>query len=228
MSFRHVFFDLDRTLWDFDRNSKETLLELFDSFDLKERTELNDEEFVTQYQLLNEALWAKYRKGSIQKEELRSSRFRIAFLNAGIEDTTLADRFGERYLEICPLKTGMVPGAMEVLETLDGKYALHIITNGFEETQAIKMRAANIHGFFDEVITSEAANARKPDPAIFELALARANSALKDAIIIGDDHEADILGGKNFGMAQIHYAPTGEENGATYTVRKMVEVLDIL
>lgn len=228
MSYRHIFFDLDRTLWDFDRNSKETLLELYDEFRLQERTELDGDAFVVNYQQLNEALWAQYRSGTVSKHELRSSRFQKAFKNAGIEDIGIADRYGERYLAICPLKTGMVPGAMEVLQQLYGKYVLHIITNGFEETQTIKMRAAGITDLFCEVITSEAANARKPDPAIFQLALDRSGSPLEHAVIVGDDHEADIVGAQNFGMDQVHYTPDGKDVGATYTIRNMMELLEFL
>ena len=164
MSYKHLFFDLDRTLWDFDTNSEETLLELFDVHRLSERTDHAPMEFVNAYQAVNERLWAQYRAGTIQKAELRSTRFRVAFGEMEIDDPDFADRFGEEYLRLCPLKTKLVSGADELLGDLHEKYVMHLITNGFQETQAIKIKAASIEHYFDEVITSEAAGARKPDP----------------------------------------------------------------
>jgi len=231
MSYKHIFFDLDRTLWDFDKNSEETLLELYDEFDLNELTDVPAPQFVIEYQTINERLWADYRAGTIGKEELRSSRFKQAFDHIEIEDHGLADRFGEVYLSVCPLKTKLIDGADELLGELHEKYDLHLITNGFEETQHIKIKAAAIGHFFDEIITSEAAGARKPDPKIFELALNRSGAHLKDSLMIGDDHEADIQGAQRFGMDQVHYAPSEEEHAssnATYVVRDLNEIRNFL
>jgi len=231
MRYQHIFFDLDRTLWDFDKNSEETLLELYDEFDLNKLTDVPGPQFVIEYQKINERLWAEYRAGTIGKEELRSSRFQKAFDHIQISNNDLAERFGEVYLSLCPLKTKLIEGAGDLLGELHEKYVLHLITNGFEETQHIKIKAAAIGHFFDEIITSEAARARKPDPKIFELALNRSGARLKTSLMVGDDHEADIQGAQNFGMDQVHYAPSEEEHAssnATYVVRDLNEIRNLL
>jgi putative hydrolase of the HAD superfamily len=231
MKYRHVFFDLDRTLWDFDHNSAETLTELFHSFNLKEKTDTGVDEFLSGYQKVNEALWAKYRAGTIEKAELRSTRFRVAFEMIKISDGQLADRFAEHYIRICPRKTTMLPGAHELLGVLKEEYVLHIITNGFEETQHEKMGACGIDHFFEEVITSEVAGARKPHPRIFELALSRSGAQLEASIMIGDDLEADVRGAQDFGMDQIHFCRNGNLNDpstATHTVNHLDQILSIL
>jgi len=231
MSYEHIFFDLDRTLWDFDTNSAETLTELFHSYNLQERTDTPSEKFISDYQKVNEELWAKYRSGAIEKDELRSTRFRVAFELIQVSDGELIDSFADDYIRICPRKTGMLPGAHELLGALKEKYTLHIITNGFEETQHEKMAACGIDHHFEEVITSEAARARKPHRRIFELAIARSGAHVNASIMIGDDLEADIVGAQNFGMDQIHIIKDGgseKSQSATHTITHLDQILSIL
>ena len=87
---KHIFFDLDRTLWDFEKNAFETLVELFQLHELQSIGVSSLEDFINCYKMHNEALWALYREGKVTKEVLRSKRFRLALNEFGIQDDYLA------------------------------------------------------------------------------------------------------------------------------------------
>ena len=206
-SIEHVFFDLDRTLWDFESNSEATLKELFLELDLTKKVGVSDDVFIKEYKRINEIFWEEYRNGVIQKETLRYARFEAAMKFFGHADRELASLIGEEYIFRSPRKTNLVDGAIEVLEYLKPKYALHIITNGFEEVQHIKMESSGLDGYFQQHITSESAGAKKPSRIIFDHAAALANSHSHNSIMIGDHFEADIEGAINVGWKAVYYEP---------------------
>ena len=142
---RHIFFDLDRTLWDFEENSKQTLLEAIDEFQLIEKGISSPDKFIEQYKVINEKMWKKYRMGNLAKENLRVNRFVHSLKLFGIEDTDLATKLADFYLSESPKKTKLHDNARETLEYLSPKYRLHIITNGFEEVQLLKLNSAKIY-----------------------------------------------------------------------------------
>ena len=204
---KHIFFDLDRTLWDFEKNSHETLLELINRFKLSDYGVANAEDFICKYKIHNDILWSLYREEKITKVELRTKRFRLALEEYQIFDTKLAESFGNAYVEESPLKTKLFPFAKEVIEYLYDKYQLHIITNGFQEVQHIKLEVSNISQYFQIIITSEQVGNKKPDPRIFNYALKQAKANNRESIMIGDDLEVDIIGAREFGMDQVYFNP---------------------
>ena len=203
MKINHIFFDLDRTLWDFEINSHSTLEELFSVFNLKEKGIPNTDEFISIYKAHNEKLWGLYRVGKISQKDLRRERFQRALSDFGIIDSVLAEQIGEQYISICPKKNQLFPYSIEVLDYLFGKYKLHIITNGFRKVQHVKLKHANLTKYFDSIITSEQIGVMKPNPKIFNHALDLANATTKNSIMIGDNYEADILGALNIGLDAI-------------------------
>lgn len=205
MSYRHLFFDLDHTLWDFEANSRHTLQELYASLNLQARGVDDFDRFHQQYLAHNERLWERYRKGFIKQDELRVKRMWLSLLDFKIADETLAKTLSVQFLEGLPTRKQLFPHTREILEYLQGKnYQLHLITNGFEEIQHHKLRAADLTPFFQQVITSEKANALKPHRAIFEHALTASGAELAESIMIGDSLEVDIKGAHEAGMDQIH------------------------
>ncbi len=184
--YKHVFFDLDRTLWDFETNSFETISELADSHKLSERGIDSLTDFIDTYIQINERMWDEYRKGLIDKTALRYERFHETFGNYGISDRTLTENFANDYVSTSPLKTNLFPYCMETLSYLNEKYTLHIITNGFEEVQHVKIKNCAIDHFFEQVITSERAGFKKPDPRIFQYSLDVTNAISSESIMIGD------------------------------------------
>ena len=207
---KHIFFDLDRTLWDFEKNSHTTLLELIFQFNLTEKGIDAPESFIQKYKIHNAKLWDLYREDKINKEELRSKRFLMALAEYGIDDKNLAEQFGLAYIKQSPLQTNLFPFSHEVLSYLKNKYTLHIITNGFEEVQYIKLAAADLKQYFDVVITSEKVGVKKPNAKIFEFALEQANAKAEQSIMIGDDLVVDVLGAEKAGMQGIYFNPNKE------------------
>ena len=206
-AYKHVFFDLDRTLWDMDGNSYQTLVELAERYRLAERGIASVDEFICRYKQINDQLWADYSMDRVDRETLRRERFKRAFALYGIDDPQLAADFGADYTALGPAKSKLIPHCIDVLEYLSGKYQLHIITNGFEEVQHLKIEKSNLRKYFTKIITSDSANCKKPDVRIFEYSLKLAEADVSSSIMIGDSLEADIVGARNSGMAQVFYNP---------------------
>ena len=142
--YTHIFFDLDRTLWDFEKNSHEVLTELHQKYDLITKGITDSNYFIERYKFHNEKLWDLYRKDKIEKEKLRDERFRITLEEFGLKDNKLAANLGNDYVEYCPKKTNLFPFVHSTLNYLKDRYSLHIITNGFEEVQYKKLDNSQI------------------------------------------------------------------------------------
>ena len=229
MKYKHIFFDLDRTLWDFEENSNETLLELCNKYNIASRGISDHNEFITKYKIHNEHLWALYRENKITQKKLRSQRFYNTLLDYGIDDFKLSEKIGLDYIEICPKKTKLFPYVLEVLNYLKSKYYLHIITNGFEKTQLIKLKCSALMPFFLNIITSEKIGFKKPSPKIFEYALQKSQAIKSESIYVGDDLEVDILGCQNFGIDGIFFNPqkTPHKEKVTYEISSLSQLLEI-
>jgi len=207
---KHLFFDLDRTLWDFEANSKKALQILFRDLALNDRIE-HFNHFHHTYIRVNAELWKLYGKGKIKKEELRDSRFRRALEHHEIFDDHLATRLSTGYLDISPRQTLLFPNTLETLTDLrKQEYRMHIITNGFEEVQYIKLKESGLESFFDIVVCSETVGYNKPDQRVFQHAMERAGTNPTDSVMIGDDREADISGAMRAGMRAILFDPQGQ------------------
>ncbi len=229
--YKHLFFDLDRTLWDFDTNNKSTFSDLFQKFELINKGITDTEEFYKRYQEINFDLWEMYKKHEISKDELNFRRFYESLLLYKIDDSELAKDIGAFYINISPQKTMLYPKTHEILENLSGKYQMHIITNGFEEVQYIKIDRSGLGKYFEKIITSERAGHKKPDRRIFEFAMQETGANAANSIIIGDDPEADIVGAREIGMDQIwvKHPPVKDAMGeATYEVNNLIDIMKIL
>lgn len=202
---QHVFFDLDHTLWDFEQNAHDTLQELFIIFKLKEILNTSVDIFIENFMKVNYALWKKYDTKEISKEELRRIRCILVLANFNVKNDVLAEKIETNYLAMCPQKNSLFPFAIEILEYLQEKYILHILTNGFELTQLKKIKASNLSSFFEHIITSECSNYCKPHQKMFEFALDKTDATIDNSIMIGDNLISDIQGANQIGMKAIHF-----------------------
>jgi len=198
---QHVFFDLDHTLWDFEKNSDLTFQKIFKINDLS----VDLHSFLEVYRPLNFKFWKLYREEKVTKSELRYGRLKNTFdaIDFPISDT-LIYLIADQYIEHLADFNHLFDGAIEILDYLNQKYTLHIITNGFEEIQTKKMVNSKIYHYFEKVITSESVGVKKPNPKVFKHALEIANANIDQAIMIGDSIEADINGALGVGMKAIH------------------------
>ncbi|MEN8966359.1 MAG: YjjG family noncanonical pyrimidine nucleotidase [Polaribacter sp.] len=201
MKIEHVFFDLDHTLWDFEKNSELTFQKIFS----KNKIHLKIEDFLEVYKPLNLKFWKLYREEKVTKEELRYARLKNTFdaVNYKVSDA-LIDKIAIDYIDNLSTFNHLFEGTFELLDYLKEKYTLHIITNGFQEIQSKKMMTSNIHHYFNQIITSESVGVKKPNPKVFLHALDTAKATANNSLMIGDSLEADIQGALNVGLKAIH------------------------
>ena len=225
--YKHLFFDLDHTLWDFDANAKETLSELYEQFELNRIITGPFDEFYIKYLYHNEILWDQYHKGLISADDLKWKRMWRTLLDFKIGDEQLSKKLSEKFLELLPTKKLLFPYTIEILQYLkDKQYVLHLITNGFEKTQWSKLNNSGLGVFFTHVITSEASNSLKPKKEIFEFAMNKANASLTESIMIGDNLDADIQGAINAGMDSVfvNHINADLRLQPTYTINHLKEL----
>ncbi|GAB3924308.1 YjjG family noncanonical pyrimidine nucleotidase [Mucilaginibacter myungsuensis] len=209
--YKHIFFDLDHTIWDFDKNAEETLHELFVLHRLNDIGLSSADTFIETYTANNHKLWRDYHLGNITKQALREARFKQTFLDLGVHPDVIPHGFEDAYVRLCPTKTNLFPHAHETLEYLSGKYTLHLISNGFKESQDVKICNSDIGKYFTHVIISELVGVNKPDPGIFQHAINLAGTTKAESLMIGDSLEADVLGALDFGMDAIFFNPYNAE-----------------
>ena len=226
---KHIFFDLDHTIWDFDKNAEETLSQLYASYQLKELGFNSVDIFIETYTQNNHALWLDYHLGKISKEALRAARFKKTFVDLGISPNLIPQNFEDDYVNICPTKTNLFPGAHQTLKYLENKYELHLISNGFKESAESKLKNTSLTPYFKNVIISETVGANKPDKAIFEYALQQARGDIRESVMIGDSLVADIRGAINFGMDAIYFNPNRLEkpDDVILQIHSLAELEDI-
>lgn len=197
-----VFFDLDHTLWDFEKNSALTFEKIFEDNSI----DVMLSKFLEVYIPINLQYWKLYREERVTKAELRYQRLKKAFDGLGVLITDeLIYILSEAYIENLSSFNHVFPGTIDILEYLKPNYRLHIITNGFEEIQEKKMKSSHIRPYFEVIINSEMAGVKKPNPKIFELALNEAKVKAENTLMIGDSLEADIIGAKNLGFNVLHF-----------------------
>lgn len=199
-----VFFDLDHTLWDFDKNSGLTFGKIFKLNNI----EIDLQEFLSHYEPINLKYWKLYREEKIEKPALRFGRLYDAFsaINITVKDDVI-HQLSKDYIAHLSSFNHLFKNTFEILDYLKTSYNLHIITNGFREVQYKKMTNSKINQYFKTVTNSESVGVKKPNPEIFNHALKVANVNVDRTVMIGDNYEADILGAINVGMDAIYFSP---------------------
>ncbi len=222
---KHLFFDLDRTLWDFDKNSEFALKQIISEEKLEQRVGGFDE-FHSIYIQENHRLWQLYGQGKLSKSILRYKRFQDSLSHFGLDDIELAKRMGDAYVELSPRQTQLFPNAIESLQELQSiGFQMHIITNGFSEVQYIKLENCGLIQYFDVIICSEVIGKNKPDPLIFAHALSEAKAHPSKSLMIGDDYHADINGAIQSGMQALLFDPhEKEQTNFEYKIKDLSEV----
>lgn len=227
--YKHLFFDLDRTLWDFDRNSEESISDLFEKHGLQLKLKVGFDEFYQEYKGKNHELWSVYRMGQITKDELRLQRFHYTFREFNYNDPVFALKFNDDYVSLCSSKSNLIPHTLEILDYLKPTYAMHIITNGFVEAQQVKIDKSGLGYYFNEVVVSDGLGFKKPDKRIFNYAMKAAGAKVEESLMIGDDYGPDIMGARAVGMDQVFLTQKiGEDQESTFVIQSLLELKKIL
>ena len=229
-TYKHIFFDLDRTLWDFDAAAEVAFEKIYEKYNLKNLGIPSAHEFHEVYHPLNEQLWVLYRADKITKDELNRTRFLKPLEHYGIHDVELADHLSEDYVYWSPRIVRLVPGTMELLDYLKPKYHLHLITNGFQEVQHTKLSGSGMEPYFETLTVSEEVGVKKPNPEIFRYALQKAGATAEESLMIGDEMAVDIDGARAAGMDQILFNPSGQkvEGERTFEVSNLKEIVKLI
>ncbi|MGC9331886.1 MAG: YjjG family noncanonical pyrimidine nucleotidase, partial [Bacteroidales bacterium] len=221
------------TLWDFEKNCREILMEMYHKFQLFEAFQGFDE-FFTHYLEYNSALWHLYRENAIDKDELTWKRFLLTLKEGGLDDEHLAQTLSDEYLILSPTKTKLFPHVKFGLIYLKKQYTLHLITNGFKEVQYEKLKNSGLKKFFTYVFISEELGVQKPEAAYFEKAMKLSNATTNNAVVIGDDFLVDIMGAANAGIDQIWFnpqktePPVSEKNVPTKVFSKWKDIIHLM
>ena len=202
-----IFFDLDHTLWDFEKNSELTFKKIFNLLNMK--ISLNN--FLRIYSPINHKFWKLYRENKISRDKLRYERLKLTFvkLNFKIDDDQIVE-ISEMYLKYLSGFSFLHEGSLNLLDFLNNKYSLHILSNGFEDVQNRKIRNSGLYKYFQNIFTSEEVGYKKPNPEIFDYVLKKIKKPSWSSLMIGDSKEADIIGALNFGLNAIHFNSQNE------------------
>jgi len=228
---KDIFFDLDHTIWDFDKNAEETLHELYFKFNFDQLfQQKNADRFIEVYTINNHRVWDLYHHGKIDKPTLRRMRFADTFTELGVDPQLFPKSFEEEYLLICPTKKNLFPNAIETLNYLKEKYNLHLISNGFKEACQSKLAHSNLEPYFKTIVISEIFGINKPDPRIFEHALDNGGAQREHSIMIGDNIDADVRGALNVGIDAIYFNPIGanKPNDINHMIVDLKELQQLL
>jgi putative hydrolase of the HAD superfamily len=219
-----IFFDLDHTLWDFEKNSALAFYKVFEEHKITIDLPL----FLQIYEPINMQYWKLYRDEQITKQQLRRGRLNDAFAQMGTSfPVETIDSLAEAYIDFLPLNNHLFPGTLELLDYLKPAYKLHIITNGFEEVQTLKLRNSNIESYFQTVTNSERVGVKKPNPKIFQYALNQANSAPEKSVMIGDNLEADIMGAKAVGMHTLLFSNSHNSDNGFIVAKQLLDIKNL-
>ena len=225
---KNIFFDLDLTLWDFDKNSDLTFFKILN----KNNISIDITNFLNFYHPINKKYWDMYRINKVSKADLRYNRLSETFkkLNYKINDEVI-NQLAIDYIEHLSDFNHLIPDTLNVLDFLKSKYKMHIITNGFKEVQKRKLEKSNLIHYFDTVTISEDVGEKKPHKLIFNHALKVANANVENSIMIGDNFNADILGALGVGMKAIYYdfhKTNEKERENVIIIKRLKEIITIL
>ncbi len=225
MMVKDVFFDLDHTLWDFEKNSALAMEKVFD----EENISISYSDFLKIYSPINFNYWELYRKDQVTQKQLRYGRLKDSFdaMDFQIDDATI-EILSTKYIDYLPTFNHLFDGALDLLQYLAPKYRLHIITNGFDTVQNMKLTNSGIIQYFHTITNSENAGHKKPNPVIFEYALNAAKASKASSIMIGDCIDADVRGALNFGMDAILFCEKDLEYDNIKKVKTLTELKNIL
>ena len=229
--YQHIFFDLDNTLWDFDKSSEMAFDKIYDIFNLIDYGIPSASHFHHTYFDYNNLLWDFYRQGKIDKEFLKRERFRLPLEDYDIYDEKLAIELGESYTDYAARLVALVPHTLEILNYLKEKnYKLHLITNGFLEVQSIKMQASGLDKLIDTSFVSEVVGFKKPDHRIFHYAIQNVGATIENSVMIGDDLSVDIIPAKEIGMTHIYFnrKKISHNEKLDYEIEDLIDIKTIL
>jgi HAD superfamily hydrolase (TIGR01509 family) len=200
--------DLDDTLFDHDRATREALAVLQNRHQVLTRWSLD--ELDARHRVWLETMHLEVLAGRLTVDEARLERFARVLGDAGLRDEGVAGTLARDYRDTYAGRWHPVAGAIELLQAVRAAgHTIVIITNNGVAEQELKLERCGLGACIDAMLTSEEAGCCKPDRAIFEQALARAGGRASDAVMLGDAWVADVEGARGAGIAPVWLNRTG-------------------
>jgi 2-haloacid dehalogenase len=193
--YKAVFFDADDTLFDYPRAERAALRACLREF----RVRVGLAIFLDSYRRHNLEMWRAFERGETDQATLRVERFRRVAAELGIPGLPL-DRVSAFYLETLSGQPHLYPGALTTIRSLAKRYPLALITNGIALVQHRRFAASPITRYFQAVVISEEVGVAKPDPRIFDSALAKIGVEAGEVLFVGDSVTSDMAAARNAGM----------------------------
>lgn len=224
-----VLFDADNTLLDFDKAENVALKKVMADYALP----ITEENCKT-YSAINDALWKKFEKGEIEKEHIKTTRFKEFFEFLKVEKNYNPLEVNNTYISYLRDGAYTIDGAAELCRSLKNKgYTLYIITNGIATTQIRRLKLSGLSSFIDDVFISETIGFQKPKKEYFDFVLKGIKEKDKTkVIVIGDSLSSDIKGAQNAELDYIWYnhnkLPVPQELFAVAIVNDIKEIDAIL
>ena len=217
-----VFLDVDNTLLDFQAAQREALVGMLAYFH-----EPCDRDRENRFDVLNKDYWKKLERGEIALDVMVVERFAKFFEREKIVgDPVVAEKV---YREHLGNNHDVIPGAMDVLRYLKGKYAVYLVTNGREGSQTKRLTDSGILSMVDGAFISETVGYRKPQKEFFSYVFSHIPPVKKEeTVIIGDSYTGDVAGGKNYGIPTIWYNWKNREGTADVIIKDLKKLYELL
>lgn len=227
MKYKLILFDLDGTLFDYDKAEKSAFEGTLSSFGISDDLAYLNKK----YKEINTKIWQEFQEGSITAKKLRTERFRILFEQEKID--LIPFDFSKKYLENLSRSGFLLNGAEDIVSYLSDKFHLSLITNGLMEVQYSRIGNSVLKKYFRDIFVSEEIGFPKPDPRIFDHVFSKLPDFKKEeALIVGDNLTSDIKGGNDYGIDSCWFNEKQYQNKigveATYEIEKLEELKEIL
>lgn len=196
LSPKFIYFDLDDTLLDHKKAEQNGLADVHQHFDAFANIQL--QELIDIYHHINKGLWEEYGRGEIDRHILHRRRFEETFVELGIEASLYAEA-GKVYMNYYRNHWEWIDRAKEAFDAIRVKYPTGIITNGFAETQWMKIDQFGFKETTSQIVISEEVGVMKPHPKIFDHSTDLVGLDRKDILYVGDSLSSDVKGGKAAG-----------------------------
>lgn len=229
MKYTTLLFDADGTLYDFKKTENEALKSFYEHY----RIPCPFEEFVTVYKEENKKLWILLEEDEVTPENIKIERFTNTMKALGLNHDK-SHEMSQYFIEALANGEYLLDGAYEMVSALPKDYEMFIITNGLWDVQKKRIGQSDLYEkHFKGMVVSDKVGVGKPSPKIFdEMFKVAENPEKSDVLIIGDNLNSDIKGGKLYGIDTCWYNPSDQEFSGdykpTYTVQSFQELQALL
>ncbi len=217
-----VFFDLDHTLWDFDRNSELTYRKILPEL----RIQVDFKKFAYYYGIVNAKYWQLFREEKISHELLREKRLEEVFKILKIRITKeQIIQISELYIKYLTDYNHLIANAFDILDYLKPNYKLYLLTNGLIDVQKTKIEKSGLDKYFKAMITSDDVGCKKPNKEFYNYAMKIASVNNNECVMIGDGWEPDIIGSKRVGITPLFFNPHNlAVDESVITITDLIEI----